>query len=173
MTLDELLTAMQTRHAEVDGYSRGLSTDQFFAAPEGRWSPAQHLLHLEMGHTAMAGGLNAPERLPLYSDSPRSDDEVREVYLAALKARPLVNNPFIRPVERTADAGADQEAVLDAYRASNERLQAAVRTWADADLDTRAMPHPLIGLLSVREMLGWALYHDGHHLAGMRRQVGG
>lgn len=173
MTLDELLSAMPARHAEVEAYARGLSADQFFAAPEGRWSPAQHLLHLEVGHTAMAGGLGAPDRLPAYSGTLRRDDEVRDIYLAALQARPLTNNPFIRPVERTDDAGADQAAVLDAYRASGARLVAAARGWTEADLDARALPHPLIGPLSVREFLGWALYHDGHHLEGMRRQARG
>ncbi len=36
--------------------------------------------------------------------------------------------------------------------------------WSEAALDRYRLPHPLLGKLTVREMLFFTLYHNAHHL---------
>ncbi len=50
-------------------------------------------------------------------------------------------------------------------------LGRAVSSWSEADLDRCRLPHPLLGKLTVREMLFFTLYHYEHHRAGVGRRL--
>jgi hypothetical protein len=39
-----------------------------------------------------------------------------------------------------------------------------MHTWSEDDLDNHRLPHPLLGKLTVREMLFFTLYHIQHHM---------
>ena len=52
----------------------------------------------------------------------------------------------------------------------NTYLNALATTrWSESDLDTLALPHPLMGLLSARELLHFTAYHTEHHRTGIER----
>jgi hypothetical protein len=36
--------------------------------------------------------------------------------------------------------------------------------WPERALDRHLLPHPLMGLLTIREMLAFTVYHTAHHL---------
>jgi hypothetical protein len=38
-----------------------------------------------------------------------------------------------------------------------------LKKFSEDDLDSIRLPHPLLGKLTVREMLYFAVYHVGHH----------
>ena len=44
-----------------------------------------------------------------------------------------------------------------------------LRNWRDTDLDKYFLPHPLLGKLTIREMLFFTLYHDRHHVNNVRK----
>ena len=44
-----------------------------------------------------------------------------------------------------------------------KRLSARVDRWSDEDLDNTLLPHPLLGKLTVREMLFFTIHHVQHH----------
>jgi len=47
-------------------------------------------------------------------------------------------------------------------------MRAAFSRWPEAALDTHALPHDLLGRVSVRELMFFVLYHDRHHLGGVQ-----
>ena len=51
------------------------------------------------------------------------------------------------------------------WSAATVNLCNQVARWNEADLDRYRMPHPLLGLLTVREMLQFTVYHTAHHLS--------
>jgi hypothetical protein len=42
--------------------------------------------------------------------------------------------------------------------------------WSEAELDAYRLPHPLLGRLSVREMMFFTLLHNRHHQAVAERR---
>jgi hypothetical protein len=47
-----------------------------------------------------------------------------------------------------------------------QRLIGAVkRNWGESELDSYILPHPILGKLTIREMLFFTLYHDTLHLS--------
>jgi len=53
--------------------------------------------------------------------------------------------------------------MLGKWQSVVPNLSAAVRRWDEAALDRYQLPHPILGKLTVREMLYFTLYHLGHH----------
>jgi len=45
--------------------------------------------------------------------------------------------------------------------------------FTEEELDTLSLPHPLLGILSIREMFYLISYHPSHHLAQTKQCVEG
>src|SRR5690606_12513808 len=104
------------------------------------------------------------------SDLSRHYADVRQVYQTALANGGAASGPFIPELDNhPADPQAEQARLLQAWQKSGAALVKAAQSWKDTDLDRIRLPHPLIGLLTVREMLLWNIYHDLHHLDDVRR----
>jgi DinB superfamily len=172
MTQAELVQALEARHKEVGDYFSNLSEETFLAETAPKWNPGQHLIHLTRANSRIAQGFQARDSLPNNdSGQAKSYEVVRETYLATLSHAPselLAKNGAAVQVE----ANSSQSQILEAYQRAGTGLKQGVQTWTEAELDAKAMPHPLLGLLSVREMLEFALYHDLHHLEGVRKTLG-
>jgi hypothetical protein len=55
------------------------------------------------------------------------------------------------------------------YEIVNEKFLERAGSFTDEELDTYQVPHPLLGLLSVREFLGFTLYHNQRHHAMLKK----
>jgi hypothetical protein len=172
MTQAELVQALEARHNEVGDYFSNLSEATLLADAAPKWNPAQHLIHLTRANSRIAQGFQARDALPNNeSGQAKSYEVVRETYLTALTQAPselLAKNGATVQVETNSS----QAQILEAYQQAGTGLRQGIQTWTEAELDAKAMPHPLLGLLSVREMLEFALYHDLHHLEGVRKTLG-
>ncbi|WP_407569785.1 DinB family protein [Deinococcus altitudinis] len=154
-----------------------LGPDVFFSGTDGHWSPAHHLVHLTLSNRPLTQALRLP-RLALSALGGRTEagrvsrtsEEIREFYLAALKAGGRASGRYL-PTLSGGTGAASQQMVVTAFRTSAAELSAAISGWSEADLDGLLLPHPVLGKLTVREMLYFAVYHHSHHLEGVRRRL--
>jgi hypothetical protein len=51
-------------------------------------------------------------------------------------------------------------------------LHSAIDTWGERGLERLRLPHPALGLLTVREMLFFTLYHNLHHVLNVADRLG-
>jgi hypothetical protein len=171
MTQTELVQALEARHQEVSEYFSSLPEATLLADTAPKWNPAQHLIHLTRANSRIAQGFQARDALPNNeSGQAKSYEVVREMYLSALAHVPselLAKNGAAVQVE----ANSSQSQILEVYQQAGSILRQGIQTWTEAEMDAKAMPHPLLGLLSVREMLEFTLYHDLHHLEGVRKTL--
>jgi uncharacterized damage-inducible protein DinB len=98
-------------------------------------------------------------------------DSLRAKYLGKLgeggKAGPFAPSKHEEP-----DLAAWRAKIMRQFDVTNRDLAAAVSRWSDAQLDRLQMPHPLLGKLTVREMLFFTLYHELHHIGNVERRRG-
>lgn len=164
----ELERALGQTGQEVGGFFAGLPGAAFFDGDDERWSPAHHLAHLTVSNTPVASALGLPkDRLTvLPSGRPaRSYTEIQELYRVALSQGVRASGRFLPHPQGTS------AELVTAYLGSVNLLRQAIGSWADEDLDRLALPHPVLGLLSVREMLYFTLLHNRHHLDGVRARL--
>jgi hypothetical protein len=165
---NELLETLTERQAALVAHAAQLPEAFFLSGSSEKWGPAHHLLHLVITYDRIGYACTIPEKLPDYNAPARRYAAVQALYQASLAAVPpgaLTNTPLTPQLETSAT----QDAVLEQYRQAGQRFLERIQTWADPDLDVKGMKHPLMGIVSVREMLMFCAYHDTHHLEGIRR----
>ena len=169
VTRDDLIAAFHAARDEIGAYFAGLPAPVFLNGTAERWSPAHHLDHLIRSNAPVTAGLNIPRHLLAPRDpgeGSRSYAGVRAEYHAALAGG---QKAFGRYLPEPRD---DQTALVTRYRDGLDALLGALGAWTDGDLDTCNMLHPVLGNISVRELLHFTLYHNWHHLGGVRLLFG-
>lgn len=169
-TKSEIEAAVETLSREVDHYLQTLS-DATFEAPQGRhWSPSGHIRHLAKSVRAVAKGMNQPKlvlRAFGRAKSSRSFDEVLAVYRGALTEGDQAGK-FGLSQDRPS-----REEVMSRWRDAQRLLEDAMQGWSESALDRYRLPHPLIGKLTVREMLFFTLFHNAHHVRRIQERAAG
>jgi hypothetical protein len=94
---------------------------------------------------------------------------MKDVYLARL-ARGASAGRFAPSPNRVFD-DEQRRQIMALHAAAVDELAAALLRWPERALDTTRMPHPLLGAITVREMMFFTLYHNRHHVDGVRRRL--
>lgn len=168
----EILANLSRLSDELVGFLDGFTDEAFFAPQGDRWSPAGHLRHLTKSVRAVADAMAKPRILlmifGLARRPSRSYEAMVEVYREALEKGGQAG--------RFAPRGDDPERhlIMAAWQLAGKALQRATERWSEKALDRYQLPHPLLGKLTIREMLFFTLYHNAHHAGRIReRALGG
>ena len=159
-----IIAQLQTHHQEFIATIQGLSEDNFMYAPLGKWTPGQHLEHIYKSVRplvkvlqALASGvipyfeaLNRPSRT--YTESVAA-------YQAALQGGGVATEAFIPQ----AVDWADKDGWITRLQEEVQKLVDLVTGYEEDYLDTTTIPHPLLGGMTLREMLYFTAYHVTHH----------
>jgi hypothetical protein len=175
-TRDEIIAQLREIHAASTSFWNSFSTDAFFAPVGKGWSPAGNVRHLNKSMKPLARALGLPRfllRLLFGSASrpSRTFSGLRDTYLGVL-AKGGGAGSFAP--ETTMELGKDERvrAKLMATRENvTTSLTNAIARWSDADLDRYRLPHPLLGKLTVREMLLFTVYHNYHHVRSVASRL--
>jgi len=166
----EIVAAMTRLHTESERYLETVPAIEF-AAPQGeKWSPADHVRHLAKSTYPLVGALGLPKivlglRFGRCRSGSRSLPEMREIYRATLRETGATAGRFApSPQSSPTDPAAWQREVLAKWRGAVSGLAAKIPGWSEAALDRYQLPHPLLGKLTVREMLLFTVYHNAHHM---------
>jgi hypothetical protein len=145
--------------------------DDWFFAPQGSaWSPAMHFRHLRKSTSALLNGVRLPKlmlqlRFGKHQGGSRPFAELRTDYLDRIAAGGKAPPPFVPAEEdRPADPVNRRQEILTHWTAVTIELTNVMERWDEASLDRIQLPHPLLGNLSVREMLAFTVFHTAHHL---------
>ena len=134
----------------------------FFQQPHPeKWSVGQNIQHLFQSSKPLVGLFGKPESMEQFGRSPRSSysyEEVATRYKTALQTPP----PFLLAY-RHLDTEGSKADMLANYRSLTAKLLERAALFSEADLDSYQIPHPLLGLLTVREFLHFTAFHTRHH----------
>jgi DinB superfamily len=177
-TRSEILAALDAAEREVAEFFGSLADDELVHRVGEAWTPAEHLRHLCIAVAAVARGLAVPRwllrlRFGRARAPSRTYDVIRETYRSLLGRGAGASGPFVPRREdlSPAQAAESRAELLARWGRVNGGLRAALATWSEANLDRLRMPHPILGPLTVREMLFFTIYHDGHHVEAARGRI--
>jgi len=166
-TQPEIKVALQASFQEVTSIVTTISDDIFFKKNNDKWSIAQNLDHLILSTKPLASGLKRPKfffrAFGTAKKESKTFEEIVATYNEALVTGNPTNNPFLsEDVESTS-----REQYLSNWKMIGEKFQERLDLWSEKDLDKYRVPHPLLGKLTIREMMFFTINHNFHHLKSM------
>lgn len=170
----EIIAALREVHRESVSYWTTFSDAAFFAPIGTAWSPAENVRHLSKSVRAVQQGMRLPPILVNWifgtTDEPaRSYETIRTIYLERLAKGASAGRFAPESKPAPADPSTERARIMRVHAASIEALTARVAKWSEANMDYHVLPHPLLGPLSVREMLFFTVYHNTHHVLNVQR----
>lgn len=136
----------------------------------GKWTPAQQLDHILRAVRPVAMAMRLPKwflrwRFGKPNRTPRDYDALVQRYKEKLDAGGRASGRFVPP----AIPASEVERIAASVKHAVVALSRQVDKWTEPELDTVLLPHPLLGKLTVREMLYFTIYHAQHHQALVER----
>jgi hypothetical protein len=168
-TKDEIVTALRDLHRASRSFWDSFTSEIFLAAPQHGWSPAGNVRHLNKAMQPLTRALHMP-RLVLWTmfgkagEPSRSLTGLRDTYLATLAQGGSAGSFAPEEAASLGKDDSDRAKLLNTHDETVGSLVGAIEGWADDDLDRYLLPHPLLGKLTVREMLFFTVYHNYHHV---------
>ena len=141
------------------------SSEPFFTRKNDKWSPAEQAQHLVLSIKP----LQLAYRLPGFAlrllfgkmNRPtRTYEELLDKYHAKLETGATASAAYVPKQLKT---GTTPEAVITSLQIAHQQLLKKVEKWKESDLDKYVLPHPLLGKISLREMLYFTDFHILHH----------
>ncbi len=166
-TIDQIRDGWSQTVQEATDLFTSFSEEEFSATRDGRWTIAKNLDHLTRAARPVAQGLGLPKFLIRWKmgrgpGSSRPLMEVQKIYKDILAEGAQVRGRFV-PEGKTS-----QTKALDQWDSCGHALLKKLDRWSDSQLDEYQVPHPLIGMLTVREILFFTIFHTHHHLQNVK-----
>jgi hypothetical protein len=164
MNKEQIADLLRTNHAQFIDQVRGLSETDLCYAPGGKWSAAQQLDHIIKSVSPVNMAMGLPKFILTWkfgtSNRPsKTYDELIEKYKVKLLEGGKASERFVPP---TITVGQREKLVAQLYSLI-KKLSAKTEKHSEEALDKYILPHPLLGKLTLREMLYFTAYHVQHH----------
>lgn len=161
----QLISALNEKVDAFNNYITSLTREQFEITPNGKWSAGQNLDHLirSIKPLQLAYGLPKFALMILFGKTNRPSrtyDELVTKYKTKLAAGGKASGPFIPPTISYQH----KDELLRKYITQKQKLISKIEKQSEPDLDKYILPHPLLGKVTLREMLYFTIHHNEHHL---------
>ncbi len=161
----QIISSLNEKVDAFNNYILSLNKEQFESTPNGKWSAGQNLDHLirSIKPLQLAYGLPKFALLILFGKTNRPSrtyDELVTKYETKLAAGGKASGPFIPPIISFEK----KDELIRKYAAHKQKLITKIEKQSERDLDKYILPHPLLGKVTLREMLYFTIHHNQHHL---------
>ena len=142
----------------------------FNASKENKWTPAENISHLITATKMTALPFTLPKFVPalLYGKSnskSRTYDEVVSAYESKLAGGAKASGIYIPAKTNYTRAKLGAQILKE-----GEKLTRAIDAkWAEDQLDSYRIAHPILGKLTLRELAYFTIYHNIHHMESIRK----
>jgi DinB superfamily len=155
---------LQQNHQDFINYVGSLSEQEYEFAPLNKWTAGQQTEHIIKSVVPVANALAMPLEMleTTFGKANRpsaSYDQLIAKYKTKLSEGGVAPSTFIPENQ----AFANREQLVQKLEKAVSNLCEKTANYSDEDLDSYVLPHPLLGKLTLREMLYFTAYHVQHH----------
>ena len=164
MTKLKIIEKLKATFTELEKTIDGFSEKLFFQRPPSdKWSAAENIQHLFLSVKPLVSLFGKKdfmmEQWGKASHPSRSYNEIMTFYMDKLAQTPNIFSPITTPKELAAT----KEEEMQNFASINAKFLERAADLSEDDLDLYQIPHPLLGLLTIREFLYFTDYHTIHH----------
>lgn len=168
-TKTELITTLKDSSQRVTEWFTEIPADTFFARQGEVWSASDNLDHLIKAHKPITKALKLP-KITLQAMFGKTEkqsmtyEELCQIYRDEIAKGAQASGRFLPAQENPAErADEKKKELLDQWSRANAELILAAEKLEEGELDQYQLPHPILGKLTIREMLFFTVYHNLRH----------
>jgi hypothetical protein len=162
MNKGEIITNLKTSHYAF--WETAIRLPNPTICVNGKWSVTQNVEHINIGLLRVSNYLTLPKssveaNFGLSERVSTSNETIINMMKNALENGVKATAPFIPElnleisIEELVGQGKN---LLDAFISN-------LQNWSEEELETYNCPHPVLGKITVREVLYFTIYHVQHH----------
>lgn len=169
MNRHEIVNGLIHRHSQFIHALQAISEEETQQSINGKWSPAQQLDHIVRSVSPVRMAFSLPTlalriKFGTSNRPSRTYEALVEKYHDKLSAGGKASGPYL-PNGNMTSVHDNAEKLHYLVQSLCKRIE----TFTEEQLDRFILPHPLLGKLTLREMLYFTLYHVQHHNAQIAR----
>ncbi len=170
---EDLLQAIRSQHDDFKHTITALNEAKFNFSWQEKWTAGQQMNHIRKSISPVVLAFRLPRFVLKYqfgvTNRPtRTYEALVARYLKALDGATAVAPKAFRPLEIPF---ATKESEIKAFEKGVDKLIKVTQKCSEKELDYYVLPHPLIGKLTLREMLFFTIYHVQHHHTIMKEII--
>ena len=168
-TKTELISTLQDSNRRVTEWFLEIPADTFFTRPGEIWSASDNLDHLIKAHRSITKALKLPKITlqAMFGKPERSSmayEELCQIYRDEIAKGAQASGRFLPNQEDPAERVEEKKKeLLDQWSKASKELVSVAEKWNEDELDQYQLPHPILGKLTIREMLYFTIYHNLRH----------
>lgn len=172
MQKQEIADLLEQKHQELFSWIEKQPDENWEKGPEGKWTLGQHIMHLVNSLQLLNNALSYPKFILKYkfgtSNRPSRDYEtVAKRYRDKLAENQGRARTFNQNLKKPTLK--EKSRLLTRFQIQQKKLQYKTRKISDKNLDTLIVPHPLMGKMTIREIIMWTAYHTEHHTETLQK----
>ena len=167
-TKTELIAELKDSNQRVTNWFTEISAKDFFLRQGEIWSESDNVDHLIKSHRPISKALKLPKfTLQAMFGKPekasRPYEEICKMYRDEIAKGAQASGRYLPNQENPENAEKKKKELLDQFSKASEELVSIAEKWHENELDGYLLPHPLIGKLTIRELLFFTIYHNLRH----------
>lgn len=162
----EIADLLEEKHKDLFSWIENQPIENWEKGPKDKWTSGQHILHLVNSLQLLNNALSYPRFFLKYkfglanrpsrdykTIAKKYDDKLEENQARAAKFNQKLKTPTLK----------ERERLLTKFQIQQKKLQYKTKKISEKNLDTLVIPHPLMGKMTIREIIMWTAHHTEHH----------
>ncbi len=165
MEKQEIIKELKKNHTAFLDYINELGEEQFLLSQAQKWTAGQQLQHIDLSVKPVLMAFQLPKFMLRWIFG-KANRPGKSYEALVAKYHNKLNNGGRAPGRFVPKniLWEKKASLIDSLKNRINLLCAALESYTDKELDTLLLPHPLMGKLTLREMLYFTIYHFQHHL---------
>jgi uncharacterized damage-inducible protein DinB len=166
-TKSEVLTTLRDSNQWVIRWFTEIPTEYFFIRRDEAWSASDNVDHLIKAHKPIAQALKLPKiALRVLFGKPDKPsityEELCKIYREEIAKGAQASGRYL-PNQANPNTETKKRELLDQFLKASTELVSVLEKWDEKDLDNYLLPHPILGKLTIREIIFFTIYHNLRH----------
>ena len=168
-TKAQLIHLLKVSNQRVIDWFTVMPEENFFIRFGEMWSASDNVDHLIKAHKPIAKALKLPKITlrAMFRKPERASityEELCQNYRNEIAKGAQASGRYL-PNQENPDSNAEtkKRELLEQFSKVSTELVSAVEKWDEKELDDYLLPHPILGKLTIREMLFFTIYHNLRH----------
>lgn len=166
----EIISELGESFNSLIAVSSAVPDELYNVSNNNKWTPAENISHLVQATKMTSLVYKLPKFVPvlLYGKPNRTShgySKIVDNYHQKLEGGAVASGLYVPKKTNYTKATLNEK-----LKSEGDKLITAIdKKWNDEQLDHYQVAHPILGLLTARELAYFTIYHNGHHLETIKK----